>query len=278
MPKPAVVVIPTYNEYHNIRPLVDRMLALPVPLDLFFVDDNSPDGTGRLLTELSRAQPRLRVWHRPGKLGLGTAYRQAYRALLSEPYAYFLQMDADLSHRPEDVLRLLRAAKEADVVIGSRYCPAGGSRNWPLVRRVISRAANTISDGLLGLGIDDATAGFRCYRRNVLAALDEIDIRADGYAFQIEMAFYSRRLGYRVVEVPIIFEDRVRAKSKMSHREVSGAALTLVRLSRQRFSGRGNPVADRLRRAATDVSRSVQPVPQGEYAPNAVDAPGAPIP
>jgi len=246
MVKPSVVVIPTYNEFNNIRPLVERIFGLSLPLDLFFVDDSSPDGTGQLLDNLSRSAPRMRVLHRPGKLGLGTAYREAYRVLLKENYTYFLQMDADLSHRPEDIVRLLQAAKEADVVIGSRYCAGGCSRNWPFTRRLLSRVANEVSNGLLGLAIKDSTAGFRCYRRAVLQSLDTIDIQANGYAFQIETAYYSQCLGFRILEIPILFDDRVCAKSKMSQREVIGAAVTVARLSHQRFFGPKNPVPIRL--------------------------------
>lgn len=237
MAKRAVVVIPTYNEYGNIRPLVDRILALSLPLDLFFVDDASPDGTGRLLDEICGALPCSRVLHRPGKLGLGTAYRQAYRMLLKEDYTYFLQMDADLSHRPEDIGRLIQSAREADVVIGSRYCTGGGALNWPLARRMLSQTANSASGSLLGLALKDSTAGFRCYRRAVVESMNAIDIRANGYAFQIEMAYYSQYMGFRIVEIPIIFSDRQYAKSKMSYREIRGAAATLARLSTQRFFG-----------------------------------------
>jgi glycosyltransferase involved in cell wall biosynthesis len=238
--KKAVVVIPTYNEYHNIRPLVDRMRALPLPVDLFFVDDGSPDGTGQLLDEICGSLRCGRVLHRTGKLGLGTAYREAYRILLKEDYSYFLQMDADLSHRPEDIGRLMQSAMEADLVIGSRYCVGGGSQNWPLARRMLSQAANSASEGLLGLSVKDSTAGFRCYRRAVLESLNAIDIRANGYAFQIEMAYYSQYMGFRILEIPIIFEDRKYAKSKMSYREISGAAATLTRLSAQRLFGPKN--------------------------------------
>ncbi|HKT35568.1 MAG TPA: polyprenol monophosphomannose synthase [Nitrospira sp.] len=240
MAKRAVVVIPTYNEFHNIRPLVDRILALSLPLDLFFVDDASPDGTGRLLNEICGSLPGSRVLHRAGKLGLGTAYREAYRILLKEDYGYFLQMDADLSHRPEDIGRLMQSAMEADVVIGSRYCMGGGSQNWPLARRLLSQTANSASGSLLGLAVKDSTAGFRCYRRAVLESLNVIDIRANGYAFQIEMAFYSQYMGYRILEIPIIFDDRRYAKSKMNYREISGAAATLARLSKHRLFGPRN--------------------------------------
>ena len=237
MARRAVIVIPTYNEYHNIRPLVDRILALPLPLDLFFVDDASPDGTGQLLDEICRSIPRCRVLHRSGKFGLGTAYREAYRMLLREPYIYFLQMDADLSHRPEDIPRLMQSATEADLVIGSRYCAGGGSQNWPLMRRMLSRTANRASGSLLRLAVMDSTAGFRCYRRSVIESLDAIDIRANGYAFQIEMAYYTQRMGFRILEIPIIFDDRKYAKSKMSYREIRGAMATLARLSTQRLVG-----------------------------------------
>ena len=246
MAKRTVLVIPTYNEYHNIRPLVDRILALSLPLDLFFVDDDSPDGTGRLLDEICGSLPGSRVLHRPGKLGLGTAYREAYRTLLKEDYAYFLQMDADLSHRPEDIRRLIQSATEADVVIGSRYCAGGGSQNWPFVRRLLSQTANSVSGSLLGLALKDSTAGFRCYRRAVLESLNAIDIRANGYAFQIEMAYYIQRMGFRILEIPIIFDDRRVAKSKMSYQEIRGAAATLARLSARRLYGPRTPWPNRL--------------------------------
>jgi glycosyltransferase involved in cell wall biosynthesis len=204
------------------------------------VDDGSPDGTGQLLDEICGSLRCGRVLHRTGKLGLGTAYREAYRILLKEDYSYFLQMDADLSHRPEDIGRLMQSAMEADLVIGSRYCVGGGSQNWPLARRMLSQAANSASEGLLGLSVKDSTAGFRCYRRAVLESLNAIDIRANGYAFQIEMAYYSQYMGFRILEIPIIFEDRKYAKSKMSYREISGAAATLTRLSAQRLFGPKN--------------------------------------
>ena len=237
MARRTVVVIPTYNEYRNIRPLVDRILALPLPLDLFFVDDGSPDGTGQLLDEICCTLPRCRVLHRSGKFGLGTAYREAYRVLLREDYTHFLQMDADLSHRPEDIGRLMQSATEADLVIGSRYCMGGGSQNWPLVRRMLSQTANRVSSSLLGLAVKDSTAGFRCYRRAVLESLNGIDIRANGYAFQIEMVYYSQYMGFRILEIPITFDDRKYAESKMSYREVRGATATLARLSTQRLVG-----------------------------------------
>jgi glycosyltransferase involved in cell wall biosynthesis len=214
---------------------VDRILALQVPLDLFFVDDGSPDGTGRLLDDLSASKSQMRVLHRPGKLGLGTAYRQAYRLLLKERYDVFVQMDADLSHRPEEIPSLIRAAEGADLVIGSRYCLGGGSQEWPFVRRMLSRGANRLSRHLLGLSAQDATAGFRCYRRILLETLDAMDIRAKGYAYQVEMAYYSELTGFRVCEVPITFDDRRHAMSKMGHSEIRSGISALASLAVQRL-------------------------------------------
>ena len=147
--------------------------------------------------------------HRSGKLGLGTAYREAYWVLLGEDYTHFLRMDADLSHRPEGIGRLIQSATDADLVIGSRYCVGGGSQNWPLVRRMLSQTANRASSSLLGLEVKDSTAGFRCYRRAVLESLNAIDIRANGYAFQNEMAYYSQYMGFQILEIPNLRRSEV---------------------------------------------------------------------
>ena len=235
----TVVVIPTYNERENIPSLVERILSpATARLDLFFIDDASPDGTGQLLNTLSAMNPRVRVLHRPSKLGLGTAYRQAYRLLLKEGYTRFVQMDADLSHQPEAIPALLDAAEAADLVIGSRYCAGGVSKDGSVGRWALSRGANRLSRLMLGLVVEDSTAGFRCYRRELLAVLDQLDIRSSGYSFQIELTYYSQLLGFRVREVPITFEKRVHAKSKMSRLEVSSAMKTLARLWLHRASGR----------------------------------------
>jgi len=235
----AVVVIPTYMEYHNVGPLIERIRALPIPpLDLFFVDDGSPDGTGRYLEELKGKDSRIDVLHRPGKLGLGSAYREAYRTLLDKSYDGFLAMDADLSHPPERIPALLAASDRADLVIGSRYCPGGGTRNWSAFRKLLSRSANAISRSLLSLTVHDATAGFRFYSAKLIRALDRLDIRSGGYAYQIEMVYYTQCLGFRTCEIPILFEERTEAKSKMNHQEVWLAASTLYRLWRHRRRGR----------------------------------------
>ena len=233
----TVAVIPTYNERENILSLVERCVALPLGLDLYFIDDSSPDGTGELLESLRSTYPCLRVLHRPGKLGLGSAYRQAFRHLLRESYDRYVALDADLSHRPESIPDLLRASNEADLVIGSRYCLGGATKNWSAGRRLLSRTANKVARGLLGLKVMDATAGFRCYRPELLIALDQCDIRSNGYAFQVEMTYYSALMGFRVREVPILFEERVQATSKMSQSEIALAMHSLYRLSLHRFSG-----------------------------------------
>lgn len=231
----TVIVIPTYNERENILSLVERCVALPLRPDLYFIDDNSSDGTGELLESLRSTYPCLRVMHRSGKLGLGSAYRQAFRLLLQESYDRYVAMDADLSHRPESIPDLLRASNEADLVIGSRYCLGGATKNWPAVRQLLSRTSNTIARGLLGLKVMDATAGFRCYRPELLAALDRLDIRSNGYSFQVEMTYYSERMGFRVREEPILFEERVRDTSKMSRSEIALAMYIVCRLLAHRF-------------------------------------------
>lgn len=236
----AVVVIPTYNERDNIAPLIGRLTALgglggaaglSMPLDLFFVDDNSPDGTGQLLESLRAETPNLRVLHRPGKLGLGTAYRTAFRQLLGEGYDRLLSMDADLSHAPESIPALLAASEEADLVVGSRYVAGGGTQHCSAARRALSKTANAGARLLLGLTLRDATAGFRCYRRDLLADLDRRDIRSNGYSYLLEMSYYAQRLGYRLHEVPIRFDNRVHAQSKMSRKEIWLASRTLFRLA-----------------------------------------------
>jgi len=240
----TVVVIPTYNEHENILPLIERCVALPLCPDLYFIDDGSPDGTGSLLESLRSSYPFLRVMHRPVKLGLGSAYRQAFGLLLSESYDRYVAMDADLSHRPEFIPNLLRASGEADLVIGSRYCTGGGTKNWSAARRLLSRTANHAARSLLRLNVKDVTAGFRCYRRELLAALDGVDMQSNGYSFQVETTYYAQLMGFRIREEPILFEERVQAKSKMSRSEVTSAMHTVCRLL--------------IHRCSRDVSRSAQ--------------------
>jgi dolichol-phosphate mannosyltransferase len=237
----AVAVIPTYNERANIPSLVERLLALPLDLDLFFVDDASPDQSGQLLDSMQARMPRLRVHHRGKKLGIGTAYRQAFHMLLSEPYDRYIQMDADLSHPPESIETLLGATEHADLAIGSRYVAHGGTVHCAAHRKLLSRTANHLSRLALGLTVQDATAGFRCYRRQLLSVLDQIAMRSNGYSFQLEVTYVTQALGYRVQEVPIMFHDRVHDHSKLGTGEILAAMQTLFRLGMHHTIGKAFP-------------------------------------
>ncbi len=237
----TIAIIPTYNERDNIPSLVERLSALPLDLDLFFIDDGSPDQTGQLLESMRATLPRLRVCHRPRKLGIGTAYRQAFRMLLREPYDRFIAMDADLSHPPESITSLLEATNHADLVIGSRYVENGGSINCAAHRKLLSQTANQLAHLALGITVHDATAGFRCYRRELLSTLDQIAIRSNGYSFQLEVTYVAQALGYRIREVPIVFRDRVHAQSKLGTSEILGAVQTLFRLGVHHAIGKAYP-------------------------------------
>lgn len=237
----AVAVIPTYNERANILTLVERLLALPINLDLFFIDDSSPDHTGQLLDSISARLPRLRVSHRCKKLGIGTAYRQAFHMLLAEPYDRYIAMDADLSHPPESIPALLEATEHADLAIGSRYVAHGGTVRCAAHRKFLSRTANHLSRLGLGLTVRDATAGFRCYRRELLSTLDQIAMRSNGYSFQLEVTYVTQALGYRIREVPIIFHDRVHDHSKLGTGEILAAVQTLLRLGVHHTIGKACP-------------------------------------
>lgn len=226
----CTVVVPTYNEADNIQQLIRQILADP-RCRVLVVDDASPDGTGALVAELARSEPRVGLLERPGKLGLGTAYIAGFRRALAEGAEYIFEMDADFSHDPR-YIPALRAAAEggADLVIGSRYVPGGGTTDWGLLRRIISRGGNLYAGLILALPVADATGGFRCYRRRVLEQLDLDAIRSNGYAFQIEMAYRTYRAGFRIVEVPIIFPDRRVGQSKMSRRIVIEALINVWKL------------------------------------------------
>jgi dolichol-phosphate mannosyltransferase len=214
----AIVIIPTYNERGNVQKLVKELLGLGLDVDLLFVDDHSPDGTGELLDEIALQNPAVSVIHRPGKLGLGTAYLTGYQAALARNPDYILQMDADLSHDPRDIPKLIAAAERDDLVIGSRYVRGGGIAHWSMGRLLLSYCANLYVRLMTGLKIRDSTSGFRCFNRSVLEriGLDRVD--SNGYAFQIEMAYRTLSEGFRIVEVPIIFLGRSTGKSKLSRK------------------------------------------------------------
>ncbi len=227
----VIVVVPTYNEAANLPPMAAALLALPVAgLRLLIVDDGSPDGTGQLADDLAaRSAGRIAVLHRRGSRGLGRAYRDGFRWALENGADAIVQMDADFSHPPSDVTRLLERLAESDVAVGSRYT-AGGSvaDDWGAGRRTLSRSANAYARAILGLRTRDATAGFKAWRRTALEAVDLDRIRSRGYLSQVEMAYVSERLGLRISEVPIRFEERRTGRSKMSLKVKLEAALGIV--------------------------------------------------
>jgi dolichol-phosphate mannosyltransferase len=229
----SLVIIPTYNEVENLATLVPKVLAQG-PFHVLVVDDNSPDGTGVLAEYLATVYPgRVMALHRPGKLGLGTAYLQGFRYALEQGYERIFEMDADFSHDPAALPRLRNALDESDVVLGSRYVRGGGTRRWPRWRKLISRTGSSYSALVLGLPLHDLTGGFKGFRRHVLEALDLDSIRSNGYSFQIEVTHRAHRLGFRIMEAPIIFEDRRFGRSKMSARIIAEALVLVWRL---RFS------------------------------------------
>jgi dolichol-phosphate mannosyltransferase len=220
-----LLCLPTYDERENLEAMVEALGAVrertPVPGDVLVIDDNSPDGTGAIADELARDRPWLHVLHRPAKRGLGRAYLAGFRWALERDYAYILEMDCDFSHDPESVPSLLDAAiAGGDLVLGSRYVPGGGVRDWGLSRRLISAGGCLYARTILGVQVRDLTGGFKCFRRAVLERIPLDDVDAQGYMFQIEMTYRAIRDGFTVVEVPITFADRMHVGSKMSRRIV----------------------------------------------------------
>jgi dolichol-phosphate mannosyltransferase len=213
----ALIVVPTYNEHGNVREIAARLLAALPGVELLFVDDNSPDGTGAVLDEIAAGQPRVHVMHRAGKLGLGTAYVEGFGWGLARGYGYLFQMDADGSHDPKYLAQMLALAEDgADVVVGSRYVPGGGTENWGPGRKLLSRGGSLYARTVLGVELRDVTAGFMVWRRGALEAIDLSTITSNGYSFQIEMKYRAVKKGLRVVETPIVFVDRRVGQSKMS--------------------------------------------------------------
>lgn len=228
---PAWLVLPTYNEAENLEPLVAAALAnLPDTARVLVVDDNSPDGTGKLADRLAEGEPRIEVLHRRQKEGLGPAYIAGFRHALAAGASRILEMDSDFSHDPADLPRLLAATEEADVAIGSRYVSGGGVENWSKLRQAISRGGSTYARALLGLPIRDLTGGFKCFRREVLETIDLDAIASKGYAFQVEMTYRAIELGFSVKEVPIVFRERRAGASKMSRAIVLEAAWGVPRM------------------------------------------------
>jgi len=213
----ALVIVPTYNESANLAWIVERILTAQPGLDILVADDGSPDGTGEIADRLASADERVHVLHRPGKQGLGSAYRAGFAWGLDRGYDVLLEMDADGSHRPEDLSRILTASDDgADLVLGSRWVPGGGVVNWPWHRRLISRGGTLYARLMLGIHVKDATGGFRAFRRETLERLPLDEVASQGYCFQIDMARRVIDAGMSVVEVPITFVERERGQSKMS--------------------------------------------------------------
>ena len=234
---PAWLVLPTYNEAANIEAIVEAVLAkLPATGRVLIVDDASPDGTGEIAERLAERDDRLEVLHRPRKEGLGPAYIAGFRRALSAGAGLVLEMDSDFSHDPAYLPRLLDAAGRADVVIGSRYVPGGGVREWSALRQAISRGGSAYARIALGVGVRDLTGGFKCFRREVLEAIDLDAVRSRGYAFQVELTYRAIQHGFKVVEVPIVFRDRKVGESKMGGWIVAEAAWRVPLL---RFLGDG---------------------------------------
>jgi dolichol-phosphate mannosyltransferase len=226
----CTVIVPTYNEADNIGQLIPQILAYP-RCRVLVVDDGSPDGTGALVERIARDEPRVGLLARPGKQGLGTAYIAGFRRALAEGAQLIVEMDADFSHDPRYLPSLIEAASTMyDLVIGSRYVRGGGTTDWGLGRKIISRGGNIYAGLILGLPVADSTGGYRCYRRSVLEAIELDAVRSNGYAFQVEMVYRARRAGARVGEVPIIFPDRRVGQSKMSRRIVIEALVNVWRL------------------------------------------------
>ena len=218
LPQRALIIFPTYNEKDNIEQIVHAVLPLDARIHVLIVDDNSPDGTADIVKKLQSSNPNLSLIERAGKLGLGTAYSEGFKWALSRDYEFIYEMDADLSHDPNDMVRLFKACREdgADVAIGSRYISGVNVVNWPLSRVLMSYIASIYVRTITGMKIMDTTAGFICYKREVLERIQPYKIRSVGYGFQIEMKFTAWRLGYKIVEIPIIFTDRRLGASKMT--------------------------------------------------------------
>jgi dolichol-phosphate mannosyltransferase len=226
----TLIVMPTYNERENLPRMAQRLLGLSVAVDLLVVDDNSPDGTGKIADELAAKHPNIHVLHRQEKNGLGRAYIAGFKWALEQGYEFVFEMDGDFSHNPDDVPILTEAAQNADLVIGSRYI--GGIRiiNWPLSRLMLSKGAATYVSIITGMPFTDPTGGYKCFRRSALQALDLDKVRSNGYSFQIELTHKLWRQGKKIVEVPIIFTERAQGHSKMSGNIVSEAFMMVWRL------------------------------------------------
>lgn len=234
----SLVIIPTYNEKENIEKITEAVLEAEPGLEVLIVDDNSPDGTGRMADEMAQRNPRISVLHREGKLGLGSAYIAGFKYALERDYEHIFEMDADFSHDPTNLPRFLEKIDEYDLVLGSRYIKGVNVVNWPMTRLLLSYYANVYARLVTGLPVRDTTGGFKCFRRRVLEQIDLDAVQSDGYSFQIEMTFKAWKKGFTICEIPIIFVDRRAGQSKMSKKIVREAIVMVWKLRMQSLLGR----------------------------------------
>ena len=238
--KQSLIIIPTYNEADNIQKIIPEILMQDKGFHVLIVDDNSPDGTGKLVKKMQKKQSRIHLIERPSKQGLGTAYVAGFKYALAKGFNFIFEMDADFSHNPKALPLLLKKAEEYDLVIGSRYISGVNVVNWPLRRLILSYGANLYTRLITGMPVRDATAGFKCYRRSVLENIDIDSIKSNGYSFQIETNFKAWKKGFRLCEIPIVFVDRRTGTSKMSKHIVYEAAWMVWKLKLKSLFSKDN--------------------------------------
>jgi len=226
----AIVVIPTYNESKNIVRIIDKIFSVHDEIDILVVDDNSPDGTGKLVKDKMQVSDRIHIIEREGKMGLGTAYLAGFKYAIEKGYDYIMEMDADFSHNPEEIPNFLKYIQEYDVVLGSRYIKGVNVVNWPLKRLLLSYFANLYTRIITGMDVKDATGGFKCFRATALSKINFDEVKSNGYSFQIEMTYRLWKKGAKVKEIPIIFVDRLEGESKMSKKIVYEAIFMVWKL------------------------------------------------
>ncbi|MDD5085093.1 MAG: polyprenol monophosphomannose synthase [Candidatus Omnitrophica bacterium] len=231
----GLVIIPTYNEKENIGGIVDAILGLRLKLDMLVVDDNSPDGTGTILDSLAKERKNLFVMHRSRKMGLGSAYKEGFKFAFKNNYGFVITMDADFSHNPQDLPAMVEEIKLSEIVVGSRYVPGGGIRNWPLYRLLLSSTANKVAKFMSGIDANDFTSGFQCFRTEILKRVDLDNMRSDGYSFLSELKYLLARDGGKISEIPIMFEDRKQGASKLSKRTILEAIVVVLGIGLERF-------------------------------------------
>jgi len=236
----TLIIIPTYDEKDNVRSIAEAVFKVDPATDILFVDDNSPDGTGRIVDDMCAADRRVNVLHKEGKSGLGRAYISGFKWAIQRPYQFVFEMDADFSHDPREIPNFLKAAADADLVIGSRYVEGVRITNWPLRRLFLSKGAATYVRLITGMPVTDPTGGYKCYRREVLTAIDLDAIVSNGYSFQVEMTHTAWSKGFRIVEIPITFVDRRAGRSKMSS-DITREAMRIVWTLALRNSFRRSP-------------------------------------